>query len=862
MAVSEQRLTLFALLSEFETDAREQIATYICPDHSVKDDLGAEAYQTLQDRASKNLLIEDGSEVGLLVFLDIGDAIKIVLSNKTLLPSDLAASYNRYSKQLGLIPAIRNRVMHQRPLEFDDLPYTTDVLRNLAKNTRQFFKRTSAVFKSLSEGELQSTYASMFSYDSEPTVLNNLPQADFDDTGFMGRRNKIEELKKAILGPFPVITVLGVGGAGKSALALHVAYDILNDESSTFDAIIWTSAKTTRLTGSDVQDIAGSISSSVGVAEAALRELGSSEHSDPFSEIRNYLANFKILLFIDNLETILDERVRSFVRDIPSGSKVVFTSRIGLGAYDFVIPVENLDSKEATTYFRRVSTVWRLSELSHLPNETIVSYSKRLNFSPLGIKWFIQAISAGASPQRLLANPEDLLRFCLENIVDKLSDAARSLLLSLAITGREQSPASLHFLSDIEPWTVQDGLRELIACNLTSVIVSKFGEEDRYRISTLAQTYIGRFLTPKPALQAEIRRRQSRLNAMAERAAAERKVGFNYDPTYIYVRPEFAGTDAVAASYLRRALIAVRNERWDDAFDEINGARHVAPSYFEVFRTEAFAAAARGNVMQAKSAYDEAQALKGDYPPLSVQYAGFLMKSLSDGASAEEIIIGAIEHDPDAATLKLELSRCLLYQGKFSQTWDTLATIDRIKLSSTRMERMFWDISIQSCTRCSERLIATGAPLDAATTIARLEAIVDEMPAYAVDTQIEKNLMKALSVCRRLVATEGQGPVNQIDPVRTIISKISAILELPQTSSAEIGEPDAMDRRGGRVSHLPADKPFGFLDGDDGQRLFFHRNNFISKGEFDLLKFNTPLVYTIGHNAHGPCADEIAIVLE
>jgi hypothetical protein len=860
MAVSEQRLTLFALLSEFETDAREQIATYICPDHSVKDDIGAEAFQTLHDRAFKNLLIEEGSEIGLLVFLDIGDAIKILLSNRSLLPSELAASYNRCSKQLGAIPAIRNRVMHQRPLEFDDLPYTTDVLRTLARNSRIFFKRTSAVFKALSEDGLHAAYASMFSYEREPTVLNNLPQADFEDTGFMGRRSQIEELKKAIHGPFPVITVLGVGGAGKSALALHVAYDILNDESSTFDAVIWTSAKTTRLTGTDVQEIVGSISSSVGVAQAALRELGGGDHTDPFTEIKTYLANFRILLFIDNLETILDEKVRAFVRDIPVGSKVVFTSRIGLGAYDFVVPVSNLDTKEASAFFRRVATVWRLSEMAQLPNDAVQAYCKRLNFSPLGIKWFIQAVSTGASAQRLLANPEDLLRFCLENIVDKLSDTAKSLLLSLAITGREQSPASLHYLSDIEPWAVQDGLRELIASHLTSVIVSKFGEEDRYRISTLAQTYIGRFLTPKPALQAETRRRQAQLNAMAERAAAERKVGFNYDPGHIYIRPEFAGTDAVAANYLRRALIAVRNERWEDAFNEISGARHVAPSYFEVFRTEGFAAAASGNVMRAKSAYDEALALKDDYPPLSVQYAGFLMKSLSDGLSAELIILEAIKHDPEAPTLKLELSRCFLYQGKFKEVWETLDSIDRDKLLSTRMERMFWDISIQSCTRYSQRLVEKGASLEAADAIARVQAIVEEMPEYAVDAQIQKNVAKGLTICRRLVASEGQGPASQMARVRATIASICRFLDVPAVGLDEIGAPAATDRRGGKVCHLPADRLFGFLDGDDGQRLFFHRNNFLSKSEFDQLKIGTPLAYAIGYNGQGPCADEIATV--
>jgi LuxR family glucitol operon transcriptional activator len=50
-------------------------------------------------------------------------------------------------------------------------------------------------------------------------------------------------------------------------LALKVDYELLDDEEAGFDAVVWTSSKTTRLTGSDIENIDGAIRSSVGVLQ-------------------------------------------------------------------------------------------------------------------------------------------------------------------------------------------------------------------------------------------------------------------------------------------------------------------------------------------------------------------------------------------------------------------------------------------------------------------------------------------------------------------------------------------------------------------------------------------------------------------
>ena len=89
---------------------------------------------------------------------------------------------------------------------------------------------------------------------------HNLPQRSY--TQFVGRQAELEKLAELML-PHPrsrhfVVTLDGIGGVGKSALALELAYRYRDDyaslpESERFAAIVWISAKRTLLTASGIQ---------------------------------------------------------------------------------------------------------------------------------------------------------------------------------------------------------------------------------------------------------------------------------------------------------------------------------------------------------------------------------------------------------------------------------------------------------------------------------------------------------------------------------------------------------------------------------------------------------------------------------
>ncbi len=96
-------------------------------------------------------------------------------------------------------------------------------------------------------------------------VSHNLPIPDFDETGFIGRDDQVRRLHVLCKRAYPVITIVGEGGLGKTALALRIAYEMLDVSPLNGNAVVWTTAKTTMLTTKQIVEIEGAISDSLGM---------------------------------------------------------------------------------------------------------------------------------------------------------------------------------------------------------------------------------------------------------------------------------------------------------------------------------------------------------------------------------------------------------------------------------------------------------------------------------------------------------------------------------------------------------------------------------------------------------------------
>jgi tetratricopeptide (TPR) repeat protein len=290
---------------------------------------------------------------------------------------------------------------------------------------------------------------------AKPSVCHNLPQPDYSI--FIGREKELAQVHR-ILRPYPhsqehLVTIDGVGGVGKSALALEVAHRYLRDyerlpKGERFEAIIWTSAKAVVLTADGIasrpqitrtlDDIYTTIS-----IVLELEEITRARPEERDGLVTKALARQRTLLIVDNLETIDDERANTFLRELPAPTKAIVTTRHRI---DVAYPVRLVgmsweEAQELITRECEKKGVGLIEEHMH-------GLYDRTGGVPLALVWSVAQMGYGYSPDevlRRLGNPQgDIARFCFHSTIERIrGKSAYRILLALAVFATDASREAL-----------------------------------------------------------------------------------------------------------------------------------------------------------------------------------------------------------------------------------------------------------------------------------------------------------------------------------------------------------------------------------------------------------------------------------
>lgn len=133
MGFSISRLTLYAILSSIEEDMRNTIRSYLFAEREGISLFGEDTFKKCQERLSKDQQVsaQKASLGDLVEYIDYAEAFQIINKNRSFLPADLAEHFREMTQQLEKLVPVRNRVMHSRPLDYEDLSIATDIARQL-----------------------------------------------------------------------------------------------------------------------------------------------------------------------------------------------------------------------------------------------------------------------------------------------------------------------------------------------------------------------------------------------------------------------------------------------------------------------------------------------------------------------------------------------------------------------------------------------------------------------------------------------------------------------------------------------------------------------------------------------------------
>ncbi len=308
---------------------------------------------------------------------------------------------------------------------------------------------------------------------------NNLPSEDYDLVGgFIGRQKEIKRVIQLLYSDQDrIVSINGAGGIGKTAVALKASYKILADRNNPFEAIMWFTAKEETLTAYGIVPVDSKIKTSLNLIKdilsiidpGVLDILDRSDISQKIYEDNVYkiLSSRKCLLIIDNLETIKDEDIIEFIKDIPRPSQVLITSRKGLGEIERRYELPDFAENDAIKLFRVIARVRNRKDLLKLPDDNIKNLVRKVRCYPLLLKWAIGRVCLGKiiseAFSEIYSGKSDIAQFVFNDVFSSLKKESKSCLYSMIVYG--DKPITRHFLmhlANLDRDTFDDVIRELI----------------------------------------------------------------------------------------------------------------------------------------------------------------------------------------------------------------------------------------------------------------------------------------------------------------------------------------------------------------------------------------------------------------
>jgi hypothetical protein len=267
-------------------------------------------------------------------------------------------------------------------------------------------------------------------------VPNNLPVSnDFEITGLIGRPKETKELQKLLLNQrIGSLAIVAPGGVGKTALTLDVLEKLCKTPSfhDSFDAVIFLSLKFERLTASGIMKL--DAPSSIVEIEAQLNSVvpfvvGSEGDVSTFLQLKERYADRRLLLFIDNLETLLrddPEEFNEFQINLPVCWRIVVTSRVAINSAT-CLTIGPLNENNAKHLARIYAT--RRNAAGLMNDNAIEKIVQRTRFNPLAIRLGVDAYMLGSQLEDALeVAARDVLAFSYTNLLEVISNESIAIL--------------------------------------------------------------------------------------------------------------------------------------------------------------------------------------------------------------------------------------------------------------------------------------------------------------------------------------------------------------------------------------------------------------------------------------------------
>lgn len=317
-------------------------------------------------------------------------------------------------------------------------------------------------------------------------VKNNLPQIfEHAITGLIGRQSEIDKLNNYLSNKrINTVSLVAPGGTGKTALALDLLDNIVHspEHSRKLDAVLYVSMKNEILTATGIEKLTAS-ETIVELKEQLIyefSELFSIEGVASFEDLIEKTKDKKILLCLDNLETLIRDnptKFDEFNQSLSENWKLLITSRIAIeNATTLALSPLNAESS------KKLIRIYLTKRGAKQIDDNIISkIVAKCENNPLAMRLTIDLLLLGKDVNEALSQvTNDIVEFSYKNLMNALSTTAIHI-LEVIFLNKKTNKMELCSILDKDMDDISSAILEL---SRTSLITKIYNEEtEEYTLS-------------------------------------------------------------------------------------------------------------------------------------------------------------------------------------------------------------------------------------------------------------------------------------------------------------------------------------------------------------------------------------------
>ena len=303
-----------------------------------------------------------------------------------------------------------------------------------------------------------------------PRIYQNLPPRYGD---FLGRRADIERVLEGISSRWPIVSIEGLGGIGKTMLAIETAHCCLRGPNANigmpFDAIVWISAQDRPEQKDWINELYNTIAKVLDYPY--IISLPTTEKAN---EVDNLLRAYRTLIVVDNFETIEDLELVNWMQRVPEPSKLLLTSRYALVRSVWEVHLRGLPEPEALVLIRKQALRLGMKNLAIASDQDLLPLVQVTDGTPMIIEMAVSHMKySGLSLRETVdqlynANQtvHDLFDYLFVRTWETLNDNAKQIMLSIPLFVGAPSKEGLGVVAELASFHLDLALRQLVELSL------------------------------------------------------------------------------------------------------------------------------------------------------------------------------------------------------------------------------------------------------------------------------------------------------------------------------------------------------------------------------------------------------------